>query len=119
MRKIVVATSIFMGLMVSASIVFSGTIRTEAQFREEIVEKKLVAGKAWITISENGTFSGRASKNEKITGRWVWSGRYWCRNAVVGTQKWQQDCQVIRIKGNTVIFIREKGKGLSAEWIIE
>ena len=119
MRKIVVTASTFMGLMFSATIVFSGTIRTETQFREAIVGQKIVAGKAWVKISDNGTFSGRSNSNEKIRGTWVWSGRYWCRNVVVGTQKWQHDCQVIRTKGNTFVFIREKGKGLSNEWIIE
>lgn len=102
-----------------ATHVASDTIRTEKRFRETVIGKKLVSGNAWIVITEDGKFSGVSNQNEKIRGAWIWHSKYWCRNLAVGSQQWQQDCQVVKLDGKKLTFIREKGKGLKSEWTIQ
>ncbi len=97
----------------------AGTIKTEKQFRETVVGKRLVSGDAWVLITADGKFSGVSRQNEKVRGAWIWHDKYWCRNVLVGTQKWQQDCQVIKVEGSKLTIIREKGKGLKTEWTIQ
>lgn len=87
-------------------------INSEADFRALVVDRKLTAGKDWMTVKSDGTTVGRIFE-QKFNAAWVWQNRMYCRNAVMGKRQLGTDCQVVRIAGKSVEFIREYGKGKS------
>ena len=87
-----------------------GRIMTEEQFRAALVGKKIDLGSGYAVNHENGTITGEVG-GKKLTGKWAWKGKYYCRNARLGGQKLPFDCQVQIISGDEVTIIRNKGKG--------
>ena len=85
-------------------------ITTEAQYRELVVDRKLGSDYGWAIIHADGTISGVLAKKELI-GVWTWEGEYLCRSGLYGGKELPRDCQVIVVKGETVTFIRDEGKG--------
>lgn len=86
-------------------------LKKQNQFIEAVADKKLVSGDTWLIISSDGKLEGTGRNNAKVTGAWAWSKRYWCRNVVVGQKKLPEDCLKVKIEGNQVEFVRNKGKG--------
>ena len=64
-------------------------IKTESEFRELVVDKKLVAGWGTLVIHSNGSISGKVGKN-KLAGAWKWSGKYFSEIFVLETKKMQE-----------------------------
>ncbi|WP_171175770.1 hypothetical protein [Ruegeria sp. HKCCD8929] len=88
-------------------------VKKEAQFRQQIVDRKLTDAKGnWTIIKSDGTQSGKFNGNT-YTGSWKWSGRYWCRNGVIGGRELGTNCLLVEIDGSTTRFTRDKGKGKS------
>ena len=86
-------------------------IETESEFRELVVDRKLVAGWGTLVIHSNGSISGKVGKN-KLAGAWKWSGKYFCRNFRIGDQKDAgTDCQKMSVDGDHLQVIKNKGKG--------
>ena len=86
-------------------------IKTESEFRELVVDKKLVAGWGTLVIHSNGSISGKVGKN-KLAGAWKWSGKYFCINFRIGNQKDAgTDCQKMSVDGDHLQSIKNKGKG--------
>ena len=113
----------FLLCMLSASVIGFGSvasaqsfkrIKKEADFRKVVVDKKLTADGSWMTIKSDGKTAGVILK-KKFAAAWVWQNGMYCRNAVMGNKKLGTDCQVVKISGKTVQFIREYGKGPTGE----
>ena len=85
-------------------------ITKEAQFRELVVDRKGVSEAGWFIVHSDGTTSGNIFK-KKFKAAWVWKNRMYCRNAVLGKEQLGTDCQVVKISGDKVQFIRKYGKG--------
>ncbi len=105
--------------LVAAATALSGTaagaenfkrITKEDQFRSLVVGKKGVSEAGWFIVHAYGTTTGNVFK-KKFSAAWVWKNRMYCRNAVLGKDQLGTDCQVVKISGNKVQFIREYGKG--------
>lgn len=93
-------------------------IKKEADFRQMIVGKKLVAESGWSIAHPDGRLVGKF-KPGKLRGNWLWQGRYWCRNALVGGKELGTNCQKVEIDGNTMRLTRDKGKGKVTLWTLE
>ena len=86
-------------------------IKTEREFREIVVDKKIVGEGLTMIIHSNGSISGKVKKG-KITGAWKWSGKYFCRNFRIGNEKDAgTDCQKMSVDGDHLQTIKNKGKG--------
>jgi hypothetical protein len=85
-------------------------ITTEREFRAIVVDRKVYSDAGWTMVQSNGKASGRIF-GKKFSANWVWDNKMYCRNAVLGAQKLGTDCQVVKVSGNQVQFIREYGKG--------
>lgn len=90
-------------------------IKTEANFRALVVDRKLTSDDAgWMIVKSDGKTEGHIL-GQKFNAAWVWNKRMYCRNAVLGKKQLGTDCQVVKISGKTVQFIRKYGKGGTGE----
>ena len=97
----------------------NATIATEQEFRETAVGKKLVSKHGYVIVRDDGTLTGEFG-NKELTGTWNWEDEYYCRSAKLGKKDIGDDCQVVEVSGDGVIFVRKKGKGKkSASYQIE
>lgn len=121
MRKVIGATAILFGLAVAAPAVADfKKISKEADFVKVLAGKTLsdTNGGTYV-IKADGTMSGKAPNGDKIRGAWKWSGKFWCRNIVVGTRELGTDCQTWEVDGANYRVTRKKGKGQSTNGIIK
>ncbi len=113
-RSIVVA----IGLAVSSPLLADNLkpITTEAEFRAQVVGKKLRFGDDYVTARANGqvvgNFGGKALK-----GAWAWRDQYWCRTLT--THSKNTDCQAWETNGKTFRATRGRGKGKSFEYTLK
>ncbi len=85
-------------------------IKTEKEFRQQVVDRKAVSEAGWFIVHSDGKTSGNIF-DKKFSAAWVWKNRMYCRNAVLGKEKLKTDCQVVKVSGDQVQFIRDYGKG--------
>lgn len=85
-------------------------IRKEADFREYVVDRKAGSEWGWFLVKSDGTTTGKIF-GKTFKARWVWKNKMYCRNAVLGKENLGTDCQVVKISGDKVQFIRDYGKG--------
>jgi hypothetical protein len=93
-------------------------IRTEKAFRESVVDRKLLSELGWMRVMSNGKVEGHIL-NQNFRAAWVWANQMYCRNAVLGKRDLGTDCQVVKLSGDQVQFIREYGKGDTGQSRIE
>ncbi|MEC7256200.1 MAG: hypothetical protein VXW58_00130 [Pseudomonadota bacterium] len=93
-------------------------ITTEEKFRELVVDRKAVSEAGWFLVKSDGSTSGNIFK-KTFKGAWVWKNRMYCRNAVLGNETLKTDCQVVKISGDQVQFIRDYGKGATGTSTLE
>lgn len=105
------ALPLIFGLTATTATAEFKAVKKEKQFRQSIVDRKLTTKKGfWTIIKSDGTQTGKFG-NKTYTGTWKWSGKYWCRNGVIGGKELGTNCQLVEIDGNKTRFTRDKGKG--------
>ncbi|MFX0541631.1 dihydrodipicolinate reductase [Roseovarius sp. S4756] len=67
-----------------------------------------------VAVSPSGEIMGRAF-GYPVTGAWNWQEGYFCRDLYWGGDRLDPNCQAVRIKGDTIRFISDQGKGQSAD----
>lgn len=67
-----------------------------------------------LTVSPNGAITGRAMGYD-VTGSWTWNAGYFCRDLYWGGDDLGANCQAVKVQGNTLRFISDKGTGDSAD----
>ena len=85
-------------------------ITTEQEYRDEVVGKKLITERGYVVTHEDGTVSGKVG-GKKLTGKWWWKGKYFCRTIKLGGRSFGQDCQTQFLEGDKLTGRRKKGKG--------
>lgn len=85
-------------------------ITTEQEYRDEVVGRVLIGEHASIVIHEDGRISGKA-RGKKLTGKWWWKGKYFCRTIEIGGKSRGRDCQTVFLEGDRLTGHRKKGKG--------
>lgn len=86
------------------------TVQSRAQFVQIIEGRDLTRFGINVDVSPAGQITGRAF-GYPVTGAWQWSGTYFCRDLYWGDDNLGQNCQTVRISGNTIRFISDQGAG--------
>ncbi|MDE0203137.1 MAG: hypothetical protein OXK73_11970 [Rhodospirillaceae bacterium] len=89
---------------------FEGRIESEEQYRAALVGKKVDLGNGYAVSHADGRITGKVG-NKRLTGKWAWKGKYFCRIVRLDGEKMPFDCQVQIISGDELTVIRKKGKG--------
>ncbi|MGR3758672.1 hypothetical protein ACUXV3_00860 [Roseobacteraceae bacterium NS-SX3] len=83
-------------------------IQTEAEYRELVVGKRWHAGDGYVVAKPNGGLAGEFG-GTKLKGAWAWRGDMFCRT--LQTHRVGTECQVVKINGNQMQIIQQRGKG--------
>lgn len=68
-----------------------------------------------LNVSNQGKISGRAF-GRKVSGDWSWSSGFFCRDLYLNGNILDGDnCQIVEVRGNTLRFTSDKGRGDSAD----
>lgn len=87
-------------------------ITTEAGYLSAFVGKTMLDSQGHTySATADGKFAGKLKDGTKVRGAWQWSGKYWCRNAIVGKREIGTDCQKVEVDGNQYRVTRDKGRG--------
>jgi hypothetical protein len=90
----------------------------QVEEREEFVG--LVSGKALtrfgisLNVSPSGKIDGSAF-GKPVTGAWRWNDGYFCRDLSFGTKNLGPNCQIVQVRGATLRFIADQGRGDRAD----
>jgi len=103
------ALALSVGPVLSADMV---QIKTEAEFRKLIVDKKLDFKTGYQMFHADGKASG-LYKGKELVGTWNWVGDTYCRTLGWEGGNAQYDCRTVAVKGNTATITRKGGKGKS------
>ena len=91
-----------------------------AQVTDEEQFVRLIAGKALtrlgirLEVDPSGGIRGKAFGRD-VTGEWDWNGGYFCRDLNYGDDPLEFNCQMVKVKGNTLRFISDRGEGIYAD----
>jgi hypothetical protein len=94
------------------------TITSRDAFVAAISGRDLTRFGITIAVSQGGAINGRAF-GFPVTGAWNWQNGYFCRDLYWGEDPLGPNCQAVQIKGNTIRFTSDQGKGRSADLTIE
>ncbi len=101
------ALALSAGAALSADMV---QIKTEAEFRKLIADKKLDWKTGYVMFHGDGSISG-TWRNMKLAGTWNWVGNTYCRTMSAAGGNAQYDCRTVAVKGNIATITRKGGKG--------
>lgn len=108
-----VALLVFLGLPLPASADFAPVTERD-RFVSLISGKDLTRFGIRVTVTPDGKIRGRAFGRD-VTGAWRWNGDYFCRELYWGEMDLGPNCQVVRMKGDTLRFISDQGTGQFAD----
>ena len=94
-------------------------IEDERKFVNIIKDRDLKRFGIRLQVSDTGQILGRAF-GQDVTGEWDWQNGFFCRDLYLGGKELDPDnCQLVEIRGNTVRFTSDMGRGDSANLRIE
>lgn len=93
-------------------------ITTKTAFVAAFGDKTFVDDGLRFTIHSDGQMTGEID-GQKLVGRWVWSGEYFCRTAMLDGVDLGQDCEIIEQCGAFMRYTRDKGRGAASVVRIE
>lgn len=104
-----------LALSVGATGLQAGQLKSESEFRDQVVGHTLTMGDNSVVIQPGGTTEGTVS-GQTFKANWMWQNGMYCRNAALGTTQLGTDCQVVSVSGDTVSFTGQSGKGQTSHW---
>jgi len=93
-------------------------VESRAGFVDLVKGKTLTRLGVNLLVSPEGGISGRAFGRE-VRGAWDWNGRYFCRDLSFGARDLGHNCQVVQVRGDTLRFIADQGRGDHADLRLE
>ena len=63
-----------------------------------------------LVVTPEGTIRGRGF-GRPVTGAWNWNQGYFCRSLVWGERDLGDNCQEVRVQGETIRFTSDQGAG--------
>ena len=109
----------FLAFLPTSSLAQSGSwINEEERFLEIIDGKKLQRFLIELSVEKDGTISGTGA-GRPVSGKWQWSGEYFCRNLIWGEKDLGTDCQKIELREQKLYFIANKGSGEKAGFLVK
>ncbi|QGX99781.1 dihydrodipicolinate reductase [Roseovarius faecimaris] len=67
-----------------------------------------------LRVTPDGQIQGRAFGYD-VTGSWSWNSGYFCRDLYWGGDDLGQNCQEVKVQGDTLRFTSDRGVGDSAD----
>lgn len=101
------ALALYSGAALGADMV---RIKSEAEFRNVIVGKKLGFKVGHQIFHADGTITGMY-KGYEMAGTWIWAGDTYCRTLGLVGRTPQNDCRTVAVKDNKAKITRNNGKG--------
>ena len=71
-----------------------------------------------LEVTPEGEIKGDAF-GRPVTGAWRWQDGYFCRDLYWGERDLGPNCQEVQVSGETLRFISDQGKGMSADLRLE
>jgi hypothetical protein len=89
-------------------------IKDKSQFVSLMKGRDLTRFGIRVNVTPDGDIKGRAF-GSNVSGEWRWDGSYFCRDLYWGDQNLGANCQAVELKGNTVRFTSDQGRGRHAD----
>jgi hypothetical protein len=89
-------------------------LRDQAAFVATVTGRALTRFGIRLEVSPTGEIRGSAF-GQPVTGAWRWSEGYFCRDLFWGGSDLGPNCQEVRVRGDTVRFISDRGAGIYAD----
>jgi hypothetical protein len=93
-------------------------VRDQSTFLEVVEGRDLTRFGIRVEVSPSGEIRGRAF-GSPVTGAWRWQDGYFCRDLFWGDRDLGPNCQEVRVNGNRVRFISDRGEGIYADLRVE
>ena len=94
------------------------TVESRKQFVQIVEGRALTRLGISLDVSPSGEIAGRAF-GSPVTGVWQWRDGYFCRDLYWGSRNLGPNCQIVRVRGDTIRFIADRGRGRSADLTLE
>lgn len=109
-------------LAIAAAVLLAGpataeefrTISDENSFLTALKGRALTRFGIRLAVTPEGRIEGRAF-GTPVTGDWRWQDGYFCRSLFYGAQDLGPNCQQVKLKGDTLRFISDRGQGIYAD----
>ena len=112
------AVAVGIGAISAASAEQFQTVTERDNFVSALSGKQLTRFGIKLDVLPTGEIRGRAF-GTPVTGAWRWSGGYFCRDLYYGERDLGPNCQKVKINGDTVRFISDRGDGDYADLKLE
>jgi len=89
-------------------------VTKKAEFVDLVSGRQLTRFGIRLSVSPGGTINGSAF-GQDVRGAWNWQGGFFCRDLAYGNTSLEPNCQQVLVRGDTVRFIADQGKGDSAD----
>ena len=89
-------------------------VRDENTFIEVVEGRDLTRFGITLEVTSAGQIRGRAF-GTPVTGQWRWQDGYFCRDLFWGDTDLGANCQEVRVQGDRVRFISDRGQGMYAD----
>ena len=67
-----------------------------------------------LDVLPDGQISG-AAFGQSVTGRWTWADGFFCRDLSWGSRDLGGNCQIVKVDGETIRFVSDRGQGRFAD----
>lgn len=89
-------------------------VRDQDTFLEVVEGRDLTRFGITLEVTPAGEIRGRAF-GTPVTGEWRWQDGYFCRDLFWGERDLGANCQEVRVNGDRVRFISDRGQGIYAD----
>ncbi len=89
-------------------------VRDQSAFVKVVTGRALTRFGIRLEVTPTGEIRGNAF-GRPVTGAWRWSDGYFCRDLAWGERDLGPNCQEVRVDGETVRFISDRGTGIYAD----
>jgi len=109
-EKFLLALTTCLVLPILASAEDFKRIKSKSDYLNTVADRTLVADWGWVKALRDGRLTGEVN-GEAARGEWEWRRGFWCRTISYGSTTLSRNCQAIFVSGDTLVAIRDKGKG--------
>lgn len=90
------------------------TVSDRGSFVQLVSGKELTRLGIKLTVSNGGAIQGSAF-GRSVRGDWNWKDGFFCRDLYYGDRDLGPNCQLVKVKGETLRFIADRGAGIHAD----
>lgn len=94
------------------------TVRDQSTFVSVVQGRDLTRFGIRLEVTPSGEIKGSAF-GTPVTGAWRWQDGYFCRDLYWGERDLGPNCQEVRMNGDTLRFISDRGQGMHADLSVE